>query len=308
MSTTSHIVLFHRNWSWYLPYVLHQARAACPISEVVLVGEVPVPGFSFVPLKDFELSDRAADFLRVYQHMSTNPKEYEVFCYLRWFYLLDYMEALGLERALHLDSDVLLYGSMDQLSCSYPISRGSAGFCVPDEAHESLLWAASAHVGLFTVEALRRFCEFTITTFIEKNWLSQYRYKWKHHGASRPGGICDMTTLYFFYRENPKAVVILSRESGDVVFDQNFGYGEGYQMRNGVKRVELGRSPPLIFRNDGRPVQALGLHFQGANKRQIPRYYQGPSFPGKTLCDFKAARLRIKGRVRSATRKLMERR
>jgi hypothetical protein len=307
MSKTTPIVFFHRNWSWYLPYVLHQARAACPSSEVVLIGEVPVAGFSFVPLKRFEMSRGAVEFRRRYQHMATNPEENVVFWYLRWFYLLDYMEALGLERALHLDSDVLLYGSMDQLSCSYPVSLGSAGFCVPDQAHESLRWSASAHVGIFTVEALRRFCKFTTTTFIEKDWLSQYRYKWKHHGATRPGGICDMTTLYFFYRENPEAVVNLSRESNGAVFDQNFGCGERYQMRSGVKRVELGHGPPFIFRNDGRPVRALGLHFQGANKVQIPLYYQGPPFPGKTLCDFEAAGLRIKRQVHSATRKLMDR-
>jgi hypothetical protein len=312
MSAATHIVFFHQNWSWYLPYVLHQAQAACPTSEVVLVGQVPVPGFRCLPLRGFEASERAETFRRRYQHMSTNPEAYELFCYLRWFYLLDYMEARDLERALHLDSDFLLYGSMEEMARSHFVGAGGAGFSIPHQAHESLVWAASGHVGLFTVEALRRFCDFALATFTEEYWLSQYRYKWKHHGVDRPGGVCDMTTLYLFCREHPEGVVNLAVERSGAVFDHTFSLGanhreDEYQLRNGIKRVELGRGRLIIFRKDGRPVRALGLHFQGINKLHIPRYYQGPPFPGKTVSDLKAAYLRtthFKRWVRAATRRL----
>ena len=312
LTTDTQIIIFHRNWSWYLPYVLHQARATCPRSEVLLIGEVAVPGFPLLPLNSFVNSKRANAFQRCYQHMSTNSEAYELFCYLRWFYLLDYMEARGLERALHLDSDFLLYGSMEELARSHPVDAGQSGFSIPDEPHESLVWLASGHIALFTVEALRRFCDFAAATFTEERWLSQYRYKWQYHGVSRPGGICDMTTLYFFYREHPEAVVNFAEERDGAVFDRQFNLAanhskDEYQLWNGVKRVELGRGPPTIFRTDGRPVRALGFHFQGGNKLQIPHYYLGPSFPGKTLSDLQAAYLRtthLKRWVRAVTRRL----
>src|SRR5262249_58050889 len=123
---------------WYLPYVLHQAQVACPRSKVVLASEAPVPSFPLLPLKNFETSKRAAAFRCCYQHMSTNPEEYELFCYLRWFYLLDYMELRGLERVLHLDSDFLLYSCMDELALSHPIRTGEAALSVPDQSHASL--------------------------------------------------------------------------------------------------------------------------------------------------------------------------
>jgi hypothetical protein len=272
----------------------------------VLVGEVPTPGFAFLPLRRFEASKRAKMFRSRYQHMSTNSEAFELFCFLRWFYLLDYMEERGLERALHLDSDFLLYSSMQEMARTHPVGPGAAGLSIPQ-------LNASGHVGLFTIEALRRFCDFCTATFTEKYWLSQYRDKWRTHGVNNPGGVCDMTALYFFCGEHPEAVVNLAEERGGAVFDDNFGLARNhradeYQLRYGVKRVELGRrGPPIMFRKDGRPVRALGLHFQGNNKLQIPRYYRGPLFPGKIQSDLKAAYLRtthLKRWVRGATRRL----
>jgi hypothetical protein len=311
MSTATPIIVFHKARSWYLPYVLHQARAACPTSEVLLAGEVSVPGFPLLPLKNFENGKRASAFRRCYQHMSTNPQAYELFCYLRWFYLLEYMELRGLERVLHLDSDVLLYCSTEELALTHPIRPGEVGLCIPEQSHESLVWLASGHMGIFTVEALHRFCNFATATFVEERWLSQYKHKWKRH-SGRPGGICDMTTLYFFCREYPEAVVNLAEERCGAVVDLRFNASatqraDEYQMRDGVKRVELRGGKAVIFRKDGRPVRALGLHFQGRNKLHIPQYYIGPSFPGKMLSDLTAAgylrTIRIKKALSSITRR-----
>src|ERR1700733_14627497 len=150
MSTVTPIVIFHKGRTWYLPYVLHQAQVACPSSEVMLASEIPVPGFPLLPLNNFENIKRAATFRRCYQHMSTNPQAYELFCYLRWFYLLEYMELRGLQRVLHLDSDFLLYCSMEELAFSHPVRSGEAGPSIPAQSHESLAWLRRGSLGLFT--------------------------------------------------------------------------------------------------------------------------------------------------------------
>jgi hypothetical protein len=302
--TAPPIVFFHRNWSWYLPYVLHQARAASPASEVLLVGEVAVPGFPLVPLAEVMGSPRAEAFRRVYRHLSPNPEPYELFCFLRWFYLLDLMEARGLERALHLDSDFLLYGSPEAIERSHPIPPGGAGYSIPAQAHESLAWHASAHVGLFTVEALRAFCDFATASYTDPRWLEQYQLKWKNHGY---GGICDMTTLYLFAREHPALVVNLAEACGGAVLDHNVNlaanHGEDeYQLEGGLKRVAFEGGRATLFRTDGTPVRALGLHFQGAGKLSLPRFYRGPSFPGKTLSDLNAGFKRVTRKVKRAIR------
>jgi hypothetical protein len=302
--TSPPIVFFHRNWSWYLPYVLRQARAAGPGSEVLLVGEVPVPGFPLLPLKDFEGSERAAAFRRVYRHMSPNPEPYELFCFLRWFYLLELMEARGLAKAMHLDSDFLLYASPEALERTHPIPPGGAGYSIPAQTHESLAWHASAHVGLFTVEALRAFCDFAVASYAEPARLAQYEHKWKHHGY---GGVCDMTTLYLFAREQPGRVVNLAEARGGAVMDHNVNlsdnHGEGeYQLEGGLKRVAFDGDRATVFRTDGTPVQALGLHFQGSGKLSLPRFYRGPAFPGKALSDLNAGFKRVTRRVKRAMR------
>jgi hypothetical protein len=193
-----------------------------------------------------------------------------------------------------------LYCSMEEMARSHPVGAGGVGLLMA--APEPHGCNASGAVAVFTVEALRRFCDFALATFTEEYWLSQYRYRWKQTGI-----VSDMTTLYLFYREHPERVVNLAEERSGAVFDIKFAYSSNYcqdeyQLRNGVKRVEFCRGRPIVFRQDGCPVRALALHFQGENKLHIPRYYRGPTFRGKTMSDLNAYLLRtprFKRRIRA---------
>jgi len=305
MSAANHIVFFHRNWNWYLPYVLRQARAACPAAQVVLVGQSAVRGFPLDPLERYEAGARAQAFRRVYRHMSPNPEKYELFCFLRWFYLLDFMEANGVERALHLDSDFLLYGTLEELEATYPIPPGGAAYCIPDQDHASFAWHASAHVGLFTLEALRDFCAFATATFSEERWMEQYRVKVEAQRGL--GGINDMTTLYLFWRQRPERITNLSEVRGGAVLDHNVNLAlnqhEGeYQLRDGLKRLEFPDGKATLYRADGTPVRALGVHFQGAGKLRIPEFYRGAPFPGQALGGLYAGYKRTKRRLKQWVR------
>jgi hypothetical protein len=85
------IAFVHNGNSWYLPYALNQAKAANGDSDVVLIGNCDA--YESVHLVQIEsLRDKGSDeFRRRYDHMSANGHEFELFCWLRWFYLLQYM-------------------------------------------------------------------------------------------------------------------------------------------------------------------------------------------------------------------------
>ena len=53
-------------------------------------------------------SDSLNIFSNNYKHLHSGPHVHEMFCYQRWFFLLDFMRTNSFEKILHLDSDVIL--------------------------------------------------------------------------------------------------------------------------------------------------------------------------------------------------------
>ena len=51
-----------------------------------------------------------------------------------------------------------------------------------------------------------------IASFSEHEYLERYQKKWDWHLAqNKPGGICDMTTLYLFWEANQDRIVNMAK-------------------------------------------------------------------------------------------------
>jgi hypothetical protein len=288
------IVFLHKGDSWYLPYVLRQALSINQNSQVVLISDqktnADIEGVKIFLINDLQ-NPMIDDFCKNYKHLSTNPKEYEVFCWLRWFYLLKYMEINNISHVFHLDSDVLIFSSTEHILSLYPeLSRG-CGFLIPQQQHFSYDWVASGHISYWTKDALQKFCNFIIDSFYKQELLNIYYQKWNWHLENKVnGGICDMTTLYLFNNQYISYVVNLLAENRDGTFDLGFGTSSNfleneYEMQkigsyNSHKRIEFSQNKPVIFKNQI-PVKLHNIHFQGAAKRFIANYYSGLPFREK---------------------------
>ena len=80
-----------------------------------VAGDVLIEGNETTPLRTHIQQDNAAqEFNSLYQHLSTNGHQIELFCFSRWFYLRELMAMLDIPICLYLDSDVLLYKSPDK--------------------------------------------------------------------------------------------------------------------------------------------------------------------------------------------------
>jgi hypothetical protein len=287
------IVFIHNGNSWYLPYVLNQARSVNGNSDVVLIGNCKVhEKVQFVPLEN--LRDRNSDTFRSrYHHMSDNKHEFELFCWLRWFYLLEYMRAEHVQSVLHLDSDVLLCSSVDEIKRNYSNTMSDCAFLIPRQDHDSFSWAASGHISFWTIDQLEEFCAFCLNSLCQREYQELYKQKWNWHLANQePGGISDMTTLYLFWREREARITNLAIDHNGNVFDMlissGFNYYEDeYLTESCKKQIRFIDRRPYLLRNDGsrNPVRVHALHFQGVAKRYIPYYYRGKGFRGKTYSD-----------------------
>lgn len=295
MHPNTEIVFLHKGYSWYLPYALFQAKSASPNSNVVLIGDTPgIKGIQSKPINTFE--NTYIDIFRThYIHMSTNPEYFELFCWIRWFYLLTYMKYYDVDSVLYLDSDVFLYSSIDDIRVAYSDLTFKCVLSIPLQDFNSLRWSASGHASYWTVDILEEFCRFIIASYCDQKYVAMYKRKWDWHlSHKQPGGVCDMTTLYLFWRENQDHITNFATSHHGNVFDCNINVGandilDQYVTESGMKKVDFIDGQPFLYLTEearGRD-RVHALHFQGAAKRHMRVFYTGKPFPGKAYCDLR---------------------
>lgn len=289
MNSQTPIVFIHRGDSWYLPYVLSQAKFANPGSNITLIGDnlalqvaQGIKGVCTESLDNLDC-DSINSFRQNYYHMSSNLEEFELFCWLRWFYLLEHMRRHHISTAFHCDSDVLLYSAIKNIKEIYGFEKNKAcGFIVPKQSFDSFRWGASAHVSYWSNALLKEFCEFSINSFTEPKFLDLYKEKYNYHmTVKKPGGICDMTTLYLFWKWNEDRIENLAVNHDANVIDNNINSGLNYDIDEyavdaniGIKKVKFIRGCPFLFPSDnsGTLARVHALHFQGGAKHYIREF------------------------------------
>lgn len=287
------IVFVHRGASTYLEFTLRQAKAAAPGADIVLIGDEANARFGdivrHVPISAF---GERTDALRAsYTHRSTRSFEAEWVCYERWYFLRALMHAEGWAEAVHLDSDVMLYASADELRAAFAGAEVALSW---GAAQEPFVWAASPHVAFWQRSTLDDFCDFAVRSFADDALDAAYLDKWQYHVRERkPGGVCDMTTLYRFVREHPGRLNLAdlltppSAEAAPWAFDYNVNTAanyrpDAYQMEAGRKALRADADGRIFAtRGSGEPARMLAVHFQGQGKRFIPEFYHGRAFSGQ---------------------------
>ncbi|HZG23553.1 MAG TPA: hypothetical protein VEZ17_03185 [Chitinophagaceae bacterium] len=281
------VVIIHRGNPLYLNVAIKQAKHYN--NDVILIGDDSNKqicldcGVLHYDIGSFpnQLSTR---FSTVYEHMSTNSREFEYLCFDRWFILLELMKREKLESVLHIDSDVMLYDNIPMLFKNM-VSEYSSGYCIAQQEYEEFKWDASAHTSFWKTQALEQFCHFILDQYTGK--VDELRKKWDwHHRENIAGGVCDMNLLYLYYIQNSSSVVNLTAvNAGGVTFDNNVNNSSNlfpgeYQMGKSLvffttKKLEMVNHKPvgenLVL---GKKVRFGSLHFQGEAKSLMFHYFQ----------------------------------
>ncbi len=148
-SSSTPIVFIHYGKSDQLELAIRQAGHTNPGTDIYLLGDDSNKHLShLVQHYHYEKFYKADCQLKaVYRRLSTNPFDYEYFCFKRWFVLLEFMNSAQLDWVCTLDSDFLLY---DEVSSFVTLQLKQkdliAGFCVPDQQFDrSLVACFRAH-------------------------------------------------------------------------------------------------------------------------------------------------------------------
>ncbi len=261
------IVFIHYGNSDYLPFTLGQAKLWSMASPIVLIGDKTNNLFPFVTHVNMNSYGRqAAEFQKIYKHMSPNGAPYELFCFVRWFLLRDFMKAHGLQRIVHVDSDVLMYVDVNKEQENwrdYELTLVN-GVC-----------AGNMFVnGLKGMEGL---CDVIWDLYAGADSAQRLAeiYAWRQKTNE---GISDMVALKAYYDANRAKVAEMTGIQPDGSYwDANIHLSEGFELFDGRKVARFVDRVPYCRRLDtGRSVRFKGLHFQGVAKEYIePAFRQG---------------------------------
>lgn len=207
----------------------------------------------------------ALEFEKNYVHMSPNKIGYECFCFQRWFVLNEYLKSINCsERIVYLDTDVLIYSNLTDYASKYL-----------DDYDVSVCKEQGPQYTFILPNVLQDLCDFLMKNYADDQLLSElkkyYHDKFLSKGAY--GGICDMTLLEWFVKTKKFFDTNIIRDN--TIFDNSINASEGFKMRGNIKKVYKDKDGFYGLLSKGEKIYFNGLHFQGAAKRLMYKYYIG---------------------------------
>lgn len=175
------VILIHSGYNDYLNFTISQASE---YNDVILLGTSKIlpEKCENIPLADYGSGFSA--FEKNYVHLNTTPRDYEIFCYKRWFILRDFMRSMGLRVVFYIDSDVLLFADVNKEEKKFK------------QFDLTLLHRTAAISSFITYRGIDNFCN-----FLERIYSDHSSYEFKklashfsvRQSCGLSGGVCDMT-------------------------------------------------------------------------------------------------------------------
>lgn len=278
------IIVVHCGKSQALEFCLRQAVRMCPESRIVLLGDAYTPypeGVEFHDIHEPGLYADVEHLRSLYRHMNCwSQPEWEFFCMARWLIVRNFMRREGLEIALSMDSDVLLFCDAAQ------------------EAKRFALYAMTfAHWGetqnlihlnfIHDREALESFCAYLMKLYQDEKLLEKAMISGRErHGKLQ---ISDMSIFYDWSTQADYPFCFFEDFYEDgVFFDSCIDFWRGFRTSSWlpgcfrkIKRISWKKGIPYVPPNGKPPMPALALHYHAQNKFLIPHHFGGkaPFFP-----------------------------
>lgn len=292
------ILFFHYGNPKYLKYSLKQAKHFNPDSIIYLLGDKANNCYPFVHHVMMEKYDeQAKDFTKVYKHKSTNEKNYELNCFLRWFYIEAFCREHHIGPFIYLDSDVLLFKDVSTME---PFFTGCTIANTGDTCGVPAFTYFSGH------KAIKDFCDYMMLSYTKPELWQQLEEFYKPY-AEHPeleGGISDMILFHFYFRDHPTETKKLDLINDELAVDENIRHANGYEMGSKIKKIYWQNGIPYckhLALNKLIPFAAF--HYQGDFKIFMMEHFTGGGYTIQRAWEI--FRMRFK-RTKKAVKKLFK--
>lgn len=265
------VVFIHLNKS---PYLIDVLNLSSTNNNTYIISNIDysqiLPKIKAINISTLE-SSLANEFEKSYKHLHSGPYFHELFCFQRWFYLLNFMKISKLEKILHLDSDILFN------------TNASEDFKLYEQYLMTLAHGSSGATSYITIEGISLFIDMLIDIYSNNNYFldileCQFNNMQKYN---KPGGVCDMTLLNIFrekseYGGGPNRIGEMMQILDGATHDHNINVDDGdYEMSNGIKNIHVENKSIFCFnKRINANIKFKSLHCQGMAKQYIHSIYE----------------------------------
>lgn len=275
------IICVHIGDMKHLRWVIAQARESNPGSEFILLGNSSNAYYSGVKHYNVKAFSKAADrFAKIYKHTNTlQPEHRELFYHQRWLILAEFMEKMGIDEVFNIDSDILLFDDLSQMSSYYPGEMTLVKASVwenSDVGHEP-------HGGSTFVRnrsIISALSELMFEIYSDEKLFSEVL-------GNSHSGIGEMTILKEFLNRYPERVSnTVAPVNGYAMQDCMSEYPNScsqYLTENGRCKLEWKNDRPYAFlKSDPKtPIEMGLLHMHGYCKSDMNRYMKLNGFSSR---------------------------
>jgi hypothetical protein len=256
------IVIIHQGNPFYLTTCLRHAKVYNPNSTIYLLGDESNRHLADEQIIHEFITDyftQAEAFAPLYQHYTTNPYHYNLFCFQRWYMLREFMEAKKLERIFVCESDELLYCDVEKES---PLPTG-ADFTILDKSLANSITMSYQGVVSFTDFLTDTYSNQDMHQSLVAQFYSTY---FSRNKRVRMGGISDMTLFKLYCGKSENSIVDYAQPVNNCCWDVAIQIPQGFLMEKGIKKITWIDDLPYATYKNGELIRMLGLHFLGGNK------------------------------------------
>ncbi len=268
------VFFVHTGKQYYIKMTLKQAEKYC--SRVILLGDKENIKYASEGYNQFDyLNSKWEQFVKVYKHFSPNPRDYELACFRRYFVIYEFMKQNHMKSAVMVDSDEMLYVDLS----NFNLEDYDVAFTVMLDDWE-YAWSICPAVMYFKFEALENIIDYMIDTYSYNINIFDGKLE-AHKKEHMHGGICDMTLVYLWYKnQNKYKIYDFYEDKFEGWFDTNINYDDcgrfamvTHPFNNVMKRMKKIDKKPYFIDKAGKARLAYGIQLQGGKKACIPAIY-----------------------------------
>jgi len=282
MQLNSSIIVVHKGYTEHLRLCLLKARQYNPLTPIVLIGNDEnrslldeMPDLIHV-IPDHNHSD-ILSLKKNYVNRSTLPKDFELMCLFRWFFIRDFMKQNKIERCFHIDSDVLLF--CDVWQAGEPFKKYGLTLSPWGDSYNMI--GHTCYINdLQLLEKVCRMIQEYYSNPEKSRFLDEMYANLKTNKKNRHA-ISDMTFLKLFHDENPQLIGNVSDIVNGTTFDNRLTSCEGGYVAN--SRLFKDEMKKIFFKNKipycrnkihQKNIQFHSIHFHGPTKYMMKYFFQ----------------------------------
>jgi len=267
------VVIVHTG---YKDYLRANLEVTSKKNKIYLIGDTSlsklggIKNVIWLNIEEYNKTEKIKEMEKNFVNYSTNPRGFELFCFLRVFIIAEFMRIFKLKRVFHSDSDNILFHDINDiigdLECPAYHTNGNYG--------NSFRMSDSIHNGLITQDFIKVFSELCKKIYVKGDY-SLIKDKIEYH-KKVPGGICDMTFYYLMRAEEMIDVVDLNKPRNGKVFINIFKIGDGWESRKQytmdektecIKVWKKGGKNMVFDQVNKKFLELVNIHFQGGCKK-----------------------------------------